>query len=52
MEIRLMRAGNNHNYKVEYKISEEEPEVWESIGYIDEWIFAHATLQKNSRFIY
>ena len=32
-------------YKVKYKICEEEPNIWDTIGIIDELVFAHATLQ-------
>jgi len=38
-------VDNKYNYKVEYKISEEEPDVWESNGCIDDLIFGRATLQ-------
>ena len=36
---------NEGKYTVEYKISEEEADVWETIGHIDDLIFGHATLQ-------
>lgn len=39
------RVENKRNYKVEYKISEEEADVWETNGYIDDLVFGHATLQ-------
>ena len=38
-------VDNKYNYKVEYKISEEEPNVWESNGCVDDLIFGRATLQ-------
>merc|ERR1712106_74768 len=35
----------NRKYRVEYKVSEEEADVWETIGQIDDLVFGHATLQ-------
>jgi len=55
-QIEDYNFGEDNIYKVEYKISEEEHILWDSIGYIEETVFGHATLQnvdfewgKNSR---
>jgi len=43
--VQDLNWSTEDKYRIKYKITEEEPDIWNTTGIIDELVFSHATLQ-------